>query len=162
MILVKRGYGFTLVELLIVIIIVSVLAAIAIPKFASSSQRAKEAALRDCLVTIRAAGDRCEQDTGAIVDISDLTSATPPADGKKRGTMGVIWADLTIDPATWHGPYLEKMPINPITGTNGYGAPGNVTATTDWAFDPAQNVNTNHYYFPSKAVALNGTKYESW
>ena len=50
--------GFTLVELLIVIIILAVIAAIAIPKFNNSSRMAKEAALK----AIEAAGKKPGKD----------------------------------------------------------------------------------------------------
>ncbi len=158
----RHKIGFTLVELLIVIIVVSIVAAIAIPKFANSSQRAKEATLRECLAIIRSAGDRCEHDTGAVVEISDLVRKAAPADGKKRGPMGVAWADITIDPSTWHGPYLDKIPKNPITGTSNYNNGFGVTATTDWTFDSTQTYNPSPYFFPSKARALDGTQYQTW
>ncbi|MCX6341865.1 MAG: prepilin-type N-terminal cleavage/methylation domain-containing protein, partial [Fimbriimonadales bacterium] len=58
--------GFTLVELLIVIIIIAVLAAIAIPKFSSSSQRSKESSLRANLKLVRNAIDLFRADTGAF------------------------------------------------------------------------------------------------
>ena len=45
--------GFTLVELLIVVIILAVLAAIVIPQFSSSTQEAKESALRSTLLEMR-------------------------------------------------------------------------------------------------------------
>jgi prepilin-type N-terminal cleavage/methylation domain-containing protein len=158
----RHKYGFTLVELLIVIIVVAVLATIAIPKFANSSQRAKEAALRDTLAIIRSAGERCEQDTGAVVEMPDLISKVAPTEGKRHGQMGSLWADVPIDPATWNGPYLEKIPINPITGTAIYNSGIVVTPTVDWTFNPAQSYNPNHYLFPSKKLALDGTQYQTW
>ena len=56
--------AFTLVELLIVIIIIAVLAAIAVPKFASSSERSKASSLKAQLGLVREAMERFHADTG--------------------------------------------------------------------------------------------------
>ena len=79
---IRRGWhfrAFTLVELLVVIIIVSILAAVAIPRFSDSALKSKEATLRANLKLIREAGDRAEADTGLIVPVSALASATASA-----------------------------------------------------------------------------------
>lgn len=60
----RRKKGFTLVELLIVIIVIAVLAAIAVPKFARQSQLSREASLRQSLRIARLAVDRFNADTG--------------------------------------------------------------------------------------------------
>ncbi len=155
----KQG-GFTLVELLIVIIIIAVVAAIAIPKFTNSSRRAKEASLSKCLMILRLAGDRCEADTGLTVDVTDLLKSTPPAMGWQRGKMGTAWTKIALDPSTWNGPYLEKMPLNPITGTSIYISGGNSTA--DWTHFSAQSFNMSYYYFPSTVEGSNGIQYRRW
>lgn len=152
--------GFTLVELLIVIIVVAVVAAIAIPKFSNSSKRAKESTLSKCLMILRQAGDRCEADTGLTVDVTDLVKSTPPAMGWKRGQMGTAWTKIALNPATWNGPYLEKIPVNPITGTSVYISGGNGTA--DWTHFSAQAFNKSYYYFPSTAEGSNGLPYRRW
>jgi prepilin-type N-terminal cleavage/methylation domain-containing protein len=51
--MVRRGRGFTLIELMLVVAIIALLAAIAIPKFADLVVKAKEAAVRGKLGTVR-------------------------------------------------------------------------------------------------------------
>ena len=59
----KSG-GFTLVELLIVVIILAILAAVAIPQFSSSTDEAKLSALDSSLSSLRSAVDLYKQQHG--------------------------------------------------------------------------------------------------
>jgi type IV pilus assembly protein PilA len=52
---IKNGKGFTLIELMIVVAIIGILAAIAIPRFAQMVERAKEGATAGNLSAIRGA-----------------------------------------------------------------------------------------------------------
>lgn len=51
----KTRKGFTLVEILIVVVILGILAAIVIPQFTNASEEAKQNSLRSNLQSIRAA-----------------------------------------------------------------------------------------------------------
>lgn len=106
---VKRK-GFTLVELLIVIVIIAVLAAIALPRFMDSGQRSKESSLKANLVLVRNALELFKNDTGAWPStLSDLTVTTAPASGKDNAG-----AAKTISASDYKGPYLRSIPNDPI------------------------------------------------
>lgn len=103
--------GFTLVELLIVIIIIAVLAAIAIPKFSNSSQRSKESSLRANLKLVRNAIDLFRADTGAFpATMAGLTTATTAG-------LSAAAAPCTIAGTDWRGPYLQAVPVDPVSGS---------------------------------------------
>ena len=105
--------AFTLVELLIVIIIIAVLAAIAIPKFANSSQRSKDAALHADLKLYRNALELYKADTGAYpATLADLAATTAPANGVDATTG----ATKAINASDWKGPYMQAVEPDPENG----------------------------------------------
>ncbi|MGA7412520.1 MAG: type II secretion system protein [Bryobacteraceae bacterium] len=83
--------GFTLIELMIVMAIVSILLAIAIPIYQKSIQRSKESVLRNNLFTLR-----------TMVD---------------EYTIDKQHAPLTLDDLVTEG-YLRQVPQDPMTGSN--------------------------------------------
>ena len=154
--------GFTLVELLIVIILIAVLAAIAIPRFSDSTLRSKEASLRANLALIRLAEDRAEADTGLTFEVEDLDNSTAPATGWERSTMNTDWVRKSVPSGTWKDPYLSRIPVNPFTRTEL--ATGGVTSssTVSWTHFSRQSFNSSYVYYPSTAVGSNGLPYRRW
>lgn len=113
--------GFTLVELLIVIIIIAVLAAVAIPKFASSSQRSKEGTLKSNLKIVRNAVEMFRADTGltpaTLADLAKATASAPTQAYNNAATPALV----SIPAGTFRGPYIQEIPADPVTGgTLGY------------------------------------------
>jgi general secretion pathway protein G len=139
----RRAGAFTLVELLIVIIIIAVLAAIAIPKFANSQQRAKESTLRHDLQIYREAVQRCKSDTGLYpAQLSDLTLTAAPAKGIAQNGSSV-----SMDPTEFHGPYMDTIDNDPISASpftyGGATEPGGVHSS-------------------ASGTALDGSQYSTW
>jgi len=109
----KRSRAFTLVELLIVIVVLAVLAAIVIPKFNDSGTRGRESSLRANLKVVRNAVELFKTDTGAYpAALADLAATTAPANGKDNsGTQKAITA------ADYKGPYVAEVPNDTISGS---------------------------------------------
>ena len=162
---IRRGWhfrAFTLVELFVVIIIVAVLAAIAIPRFSDSALRARESALQANLKLIRDAGDRAEADTGVVVPVSALMSATAPASGWRRQAMNTTWSTASVDASTWRGPYLHDIPFNDFSRNNTYNGGQTNTPTTAWTKESRQSFNPSCYFYPSTKTGSNGHPYREW
>lgn len=110
---VKRCRAFTLVELLIVIVVLAVLAAIVIPKFGDSSTRSREASLKSNLKIVRNAVDLFKTDTGAYPStLDDLAASSAPANGKD--TAG---SSKAITAGDFKGPYVAEVPKDPVSGS---------------------------------------------
>jgi general secretion pathway protein G len=122
--------GFTLVELLIVVIILGALAAIAIPQFTDSTSDAKLSALDTSLAELRNAVELYYHQHNAVypgakdeADGSDIGSAAAAADAflaqLTQYTSAAGVANDTKTATYKYGPYLKKsMPKNPYNDLN--------------------------------------------
>lgn len=114
---IKRG--FTLVEILIVVIILGILAAIVIPQFSNASEDARKNSATSLIQTVRSAVElyrlehagRYPTGDGEIDGTWDWTLLTEKtnADGTKTGTPQ-------------YGPYLQQTPVNPFNNSSTVGA----------------------------------------
>jgi type II secretion system protein G len=69
----RHRRGFTLIELLVVMAIIGLLASIAVPRYVDGVDRAREAALKSSLATVRDAIDQYAADRGRYPDtLQDL------------------------------------------------------------------------------------------
>jgi len=95
----KRSKGFTLIELMIVVAILGILAAIAIPRFAQMIEKAKEGATKGNLATIRSSCSIYYGDNeGIYPDAIDVAafgtylSRVPPAKATPLGNTNAVTA----------------------------------------------------------------------
>ena len=107
--------GFTLVEILIVVIILGILAAIVIPQFTSASQDARKNSLTSQLQTLRSQIELYKlQHLDQLP--STLVGGTPSWDQLINKTNNAGTTGTTT--AYPFGPYLQAAPTNPLNGQN--------------------------------------------
>jgi general secretion pathway protein G len=139
----RRHKGFTLIEMLIVIVVIAILALIVIPRLLGAGRKAKEATLKGDLHQLRNAIQQFEADCGDYpAALADLQTA--PAAGSAGGN------GISLDVQGWQGPYLRTpdggMPKDPFTGA------------ADWTYDgPSGDVHSS-----STLQAINGENYSDW
>ena len=106
----RRSAGFTLVELLLVLVILGILAAIVIPKFSGRTESAQITAAHTQISTFGTALNAFEIDTGTF----------------PRGQDGL--QQLVVQPPdmpNWRGPYLvSNIPLDPWQHAYIYEYPG--------------------------------------
>ena len=103
----KAKHGFTLVEILIVVVILGILAAIVIPQFTEASTEAKTSSLCTDLQTLRSQIELYK------VQHNDV----PPAYATFLAKMS-LYSDINGNTNAaktavfCYGPYLQKLPVN--------------------------------------------------
>jgi len=113
----RRQLGFTLVEVLIVVVIMAILAATIIPQFSDSAKDSKMSSAKFNLHTIRAQIELYKSQHDGKMPSNTLAELTQLTD--VNGTVGTGAAFI-------YGPYLRSIPVNPLSKSATI-----VTATTD-------------------------------
>jgi general secretion pathway protein G len=104
--------GFTLVEILIVVIILGILAAIVIPQFTNATTQARDSSLKSDLQTVRSQIELYKvQHSDALPGAGSATFAQAMT-GKTD-----IYGATSTDPNAY-GPYLQQIPANPYSSTS--------------------------------------------
>lgn len=101
----RRSSGFTLVEILIVVVILGILAAIVIPQFTSASQEAIKGALQSQMQTISSQVELYRVRNAGQLPDADATN--PVGVAAQENGWGVLVADS----------YLKEQPFNGYTGS---------------------------------------------
>ncbi len=124
----RKNQGFTLVEILIVVVILGILAAIVIPQFSDASTQSKVSSAKSSLQTMRS-----QLSLYAIQHKDEFPDVATFEDEM------TTYTDIDRDPAAakdathTYGPYLQSLPKNPFTDGNTVSAVG---GGGDWEFNP--------------------------
>ena len=137
----RRRKGFTLIEVLIVIVVIAILAAIVVPRLLGAGREARETSLRAHLQELRNALGLFQAQCGDYpAQLADIMATSAPASGGN---------DVAINPLDFQGPYLTTpgggLPKNPVSGA------------IDWDY-----VATTGAIHAPAGVAVDGTNYSDW
>ena len=125
--------GFSLVELMIVVAVLGILAAIVVPQFQSQATEAKESAAKSNLRTLR----------GAIELYTAQHSGIPPGYPNNNPTESPSMDSFATQMVT-NGRYLSSIPENPFNNkklmkvlANSESFPAEATGNFGWIYQPA-------------------------
>ena len=115
--------AFTLVEILIVVVILGILAAIVVPQFTNATQDAQGGNIQTQLDTLN-----------NQIELFRARTNTYPGTATPGTLVGTDWSDMI------NGGYLKSEPRNPYNGKNAVGATGSSDVVNDgWHWGPNAN-----------------------
>ncbi|MFQ5655106.1 MAG: type II secretion system major pseudopilin GspG, partial [Planctomycetota bacterium] len=124
----RRSEGFTLIEIMVVVIVLAILAATIIPQFAGTKQEAKVSTARHDITILENALERyyLHMDSYPPTEVGLRSLTEAPSDGE-RG---------------WRGPYIKELRPDPWGNDYQYRSPGEHGARTfdlwSWGADGAE------------------------
>ena len=133
-----RAKGFTLVEILIVVVILGILAAIVIPQFTDASTEARNSSLCSDLQALRSQIELYKVQHNDVPPafasfVAQMTGLTDIDGAASAGPIG--------DPGVY-GPYMQKIPVNPF---NDNYAADNINGAIDNTGTVGDNVGSWEY-----------------
>lgn len=153
-----KSRGFTLIEMLVVVSLVGILAAAALPMVEHTVQRQREHELRRALRTLREAIDAYKRasDAGRIARAEDASGYPPRLEALVQGVPDAKAGDKQIY-------FLRSLPRDPF-------APAEQPAAQTWALRsyesppdaPREGVDVFDVHSRSRARAIDGTLYSQW
>lgn len=165
---IRDDKGVTLVELIVVMVVISILASVAMPMYRLSVKRAKEYELKRDLRMMRDAID----DYKRFVDNGWIRKETDSGYPRDMEILvdGVEITNRAVAPqqTNWNPPgqlpekykFLRKIPVDPMTGSEDWDMISNADAASDGGFSLGSDVFDVRS--KSEDTALDGTKYNEW
>lgn len=109
----RNRNAFTLIELMLVVIIIGILAALVVPRLAGRSEQARQAAAKADI----------EANIATALDLYELDSGQYPT--TEHGLVALMQKPSSPPvPQNWRGPYLKKEPKDPWGRPYMYKSPG--------------------------------------
>src|SRR5688500_17105114 len=131
----NKIFGFTLIEILVVITIISLLITIASPLYTNHVARAREATLKAILGNMRTAIAQYRVTYNTIPTLTNLS------------TLGVV-----LEHEFPSNPFNKLRTVEAATQTDAYATPSVTTNTTGWRYYNGSNGDPPVFYANSNTV----------